>query len=510
MQKFKIVLKIIGPLILGLAFIAVVSVMGLYILHKNNIQAEVIDTQKQTSKIMKHKINEEIKLFEGLVLLLQRDEVTQEYFLQKDREGLYSYLQDTYKTLNSKYRISHLYFHNLDKTNFLRVHDKTHHSDVIKRTTLDRAKETMKTSSGIEFGVYNNLTLRVVTPWFVRGKLIGYIELGKEIDNIIPELAVLMNADIILTLRKTTMTQQEYEKCISQEECKRKYRPLENFFIINSTLDNIGDELARSLDIKGKLYERSFENFGRKIYISSECFEDVTGAKIGKIFVVTNVDKQYNYMYMLIFKITVIVAILLALMIIYYFRYIKRTEVKLNEAHEQILSLSLKDGLTSLYNKRHFNNYVPTQIKRAYRCGNYLSFLVVDVDNFKLYNDTYGHLAGDEVLKKVAETIQQTFKRAHDETYRVGGEEFAIVTESDEQELGNVMAEKLRMNVEKLNIEHHGNGQKNIITVSIGVYTEKANKETTVNRLFNFADKAMYLSKENGRNKVTIYNEEIS
>jgi diguanylate cyclase (GGDEF)-like protein len=148
---------------------------------------------------------------------------------------------------------------------------------------------------------------------------------------------------------------------------------------------------------------------------------------------------------------------------------------------------------------------VPEFLKKWSRFEIYVSFILIDADNFKKYNDNYGHLKGDDVLKAIAKKVKETFKRDNDFCYRVGGEEFLVVSSSDNIDNGLDMARKLCKNIEDLNIEHKYNADFGKITASIGVSTKKVTHSLKIEQLYNEADKALYKSKENGRNQVTKY-----
>lgn len=155
--------------------------------------------------------------------------------------------------------------------------------------------------------------------------------------------------------------------------------------------------------------------------------------------------------------------------------------------------LSTTDGLTGLYNHRYFQERLSDEIERSKRNGGKLSLLMLDVDKFKNYNDAFGHLQGDKLLKKIALLIHQNV-RSFDITARYGGEEFAVILLDCAIEEASVIAERIRKAIEINNI-----------TISIGLteFYSFYEKETMI----NFADKALYQAKKNGRNMVVVWKE---
>ncbi|WP_428739393.1 sensor domain-containing diguanylate cyclase [Sulfurimonas sp.] len=163
-----------------------------------------------------------------------------------------------------------------------------------------------------------------------------------------------------------------------------------------------------------------------------------------------------------------------------------------------IEELSILDPLTEIYNRRHFKKVVPDLINIAKRKNELITFLMIDIDYFKLYNDTYGHEKGDMVLTKVAKVMKNTLKRADDYCFRLGGEEFAIVYKTKTKEQSIQLAELIKDNVSKLEIKHK-KSEKGKLSISIGLICKNAVYIKSVDDLYKEADKLLYIGKANGR-----------
>lgn len=178
-------------------------------------------------------------------------------------------------------------------------------------------------------------------------------------------------------------------------------------------------------------------------------------------------------------------------------------ERQLNKERIQILGklekLAITDGLTKLYNLRHFYNQLEIEIDRCNRYGHSLALLLLDIDHFKVYNDTYGHLEGDKVLVRLGQIINSCL-RTMDSAYRYGGEEFTIILPETSGGEANNVATRLKTSVE-LECFLPEPGKIYTITISIGV-TEYDNDEEVPEFILR-ADKAMYKSKATGRNKIS-------
>lgn len=175
------------------------------------------------------------------------------------------------------------------------------------------------------------------------------------------------------------------------------------------------------------------------------------------------------------------------------------------ETHKTISALyhfSYVDTLTGLANRRAFEGRFEEEYHRAERERQFLSAVMIDIDQFKLYNDHFGHLAGDNCLKTVAEAMADTSKRSGDLICRVGGEEFTALLPNTDIDGAEVYANKLRERVEQLFLEHAPNAVNDFVTVSVGVATCKAGKLKNPYELIFRADQRLYSAKQHGRNRV--------
>ncbi len=167
---------------------------------------------------------------------------------------------------------------------------------------------------------------------------------------------------------------------------------------------------------------------------------------------------------------------------------------------KQVEYLSQTDELTRLYNRRYFNIRIEEEILRAKREDHYLAFLLLDVDYFKKYNDTYGHQAGDRALKSVADVLISHTNRASDFAFRLGGEEFGVIFSFEDEVESYRFAELIRNDVENLKVEHKKSSVSNYLTVSIGLVVRDSKTLKTSEMLYKDADEALYEAKAKGRN----------
>lgn len=164
--------------------------------------------------------------------------------------------------------------------------------------------------------------------------------------------------------------------------------------------------------------------------------------------------------------------------------------------------LAACDGLTGIPNRRSFDEKLAAEWNRALRQGDPLSLILADVDQFKRYNDHFGHQVGDECLTTVAGVLSKQIYRAGDMPARYGGEEFAVILPCTDLSGAGIVAERLRCEVENLAIPHPASGVTAVITLSLGVATFTPRAEILPQALIAQADSALYAAKNNGRNQV--------
>jgi diguanylate cyclase (GGDEF)-like protein len=167
--------------------------------------------------------------------------------------------------------------------------------------------------------------------------------------------------------------------------------------------------------------------------------------------------------------------------------------------------LSSIDGLTGVSNRRQLDTMLLQHYASTIRFGHSLAFLMIDIDDFKAYNDTYGHAKGDECLKQVAQTILSVMRRETDVVGRYGGEEFGVSLQDTDFDGGEVVAKEILSRVRNLNIEHLGSLAHKIVTVSIGLAVFEAkhdnHQEITLDEFIQQADEQLYKAKHNGKNR---------
>jgi len=182
-----------------------------------------------------------------------------------------------------------------------------------------------------------------------------------------------------------------------------------------------------------------------------------------------------------------------------------RKEQALRKQAEQLRNIAYMDALTEIPNRRRLDEYLQDEIRRAVRNSSALSVIMVDVDQFKQYNDEYGHQAGDFCLQRIAHALKAALQRPADLVARYGGEEFSIILPDTPLSGAKLIAENLLKHIDNLAIPHEASSVADHITLSMGVASFQSKSQVSGSILLSQADQALYQSKHEGRNRLTVF-----
>lgn len=278
MLKSNIGKKIYFLLAIGIIVLALLSFFSNYISQKTAIETSSIQKVNDYKIRFNNYIEEESLMLKSFLEFIEKDKTLQEYFINSNKNKLYNASLEIYNKLNYNNEITHFYFIKPDGEVLLRVHDFSRDGDIINRYTFKEAKRKNSLYYGIEFGLKKNYTLRVVTPWFIDGKLIGYIEIGKEIDKIINSLSKQFNMEIFFAINKKEYAnnpkfiQKRLEKSVQTD----------NHFIVYHTMAT-AYTIAQFFNTNKHL---EWLNLNKEYYFSFiENLQDVSKKILGRLFI---------------------------------------------------------------------------------------------------------------------------------------------------------------------------------------------------------------------------------
>lgn len=285
MKKDIIDNKIFIKLSIGIIFLSIVGMLCTYMSQRSSIQNDSEQYFLKYSQNFEYILNNEINQLNSFSVLIANNIEIQKKYLSFDKNELYKTTKYLFDILNNNNDITHFYFIKPNDEVFLRVHDFTKNSDLMERFTFLKAKETQKPFYGLEFGIKNNFTLRYVYPWIVDNRIIGYIEIGKEIDKITKTLSKQMNLESFFAINKEILKNPKNEILPDNLiETKENY-----IFYNNSKIDekilafiNSNDN-TKELDVNNKI-----------LILHKSLLNDISGKSLGFKIVSIDITDKYN------------------------------------------------------------------------------------------------------------------------------------------------------------------------------------------------------------------------
>ena len=290
--------KIRKPILVPLA-IVMLLLLGVTIFNAHNSMNLQFNREMRTyidgaKKIYENALAKDAEEMAGLLDFLERDDTLQKNWLAKNREALLDYSSPIFHDLKNKYRVTHFYFHQLDKTNFLRVHQPPRHGDLINRFTLQEAAKNQLTSWGIELGPLGTFTLRVVRPWIIDGQLAGYLELGEEITHISRQMKEALGIEVISIIEKDHLDRQRWEEGVRMLGNTSTWDRFSDFVVSDETL-----AIPNALDKYLVQHSISHEQFLFDFFLNDKRYAggflpsyDAWGREVGELIVLRDVSTQ--------------------------------------------------------------------------------------------------------------------------------------------------------------------------------------------------------------------------
>jgi signal transduction histidine kinase len=342
-QKIRIKIPILTPVILAVLILLSFSILGVFWLQRRNNIDRVRMKVEETRLFYDRYLDTDVRLMNGIFDFIKEKGDLKDAWLAKDRDKLLELAKPIFESIRSKCNVTHLYFHDLDRTCFLRVHNPAKYGDFITRPTMDSAHEQKQPAWGTEFGPYGTFTLRVVHPWLIDGKLSGYIELGEEVSNILPVLKDILGVELFVTVNKRYLTRADWEegmRMMGRENAN--WDLLSKSVIVDSTFENLSEESLQGMEVIGRHDKSLFD-----VVIKHRSYKggfvplvDAGHLYIGDIVVmkdVTQMDVAVKLFSIMLTSVCIIVGVVLWAMFYVYIRHIesKLTGVYI-DLHDQV------------------------------------------------------------------------------------------------------------------------------------------------------------------------------
>jgi diguanylate cyclase (GGDEF)-like protein len=327
---------------------SLLAVFAIVYIQENSINKTKINTPELFTKYLNEKVDSEAAVLAEYINFIQSMDNVTKNFKALDKQGLNSSIEEIYNRLNKNINITHMYFIKTDGSVLLRAHDYEKDADIIDRKTFKRAQMLHSVYYGLEFGLKKNYTLRVVKPWYENGELIGYLELGKEIDKVIDELSKFLKTHIYLAAQKEIYKD---APMFVKEKLKQKKETAQHYIIYNTF--EIPDQIESILDNNTNFDDIEFK---KQIYfVTKSILSDISNKDLGYFVFLSDVSLEHSIMHQSAILLVIVFLIISTILIIGAFILIKKREKsinqltsELNEQKEELSSFNTK--LQKLFN----------------------------------------------------------------------------------------------------------------------------------------------------------------
>lgn len=282
------------PMAVAILILLGIAVGSIYWVQHRHISDDMRLNIYNIQRVFRIELDNDSQLIRGLIDFIEHDEDLRNAWLAKDRDELLRFAEPIFQEIRSKYRVTHFYFIDPDRTCYLRVHNPQRHGDRIDRFTMDDAFNRNQLGCGIELGPYGTFTLRVVKPWRINGKLVGYIELGEEIEHITPKLRDITGCEVLFAIEKTYLDRTKWAEGARMMARDDSWDRFEQHVVADCTDKQIvqmfGEVMARHQENRLQpLFE--IETKDRRFYCGFAPLLDAGDRKVGEIVVMKDVSR---------------------------------------------------------------------------------------------------------------------------------------------------------------------------------------------------------------------------
>lgn len=283
-----------------------------------------------------HEITSDIEQLESSLFFISNKQSIQKAWLAQDRQKLIIESSKVFANLRRRHHITHFYYHDLNGNNFLRIHSPNRYGDKIERPTLKQSMRSEDVAAGIEFGTFGQFVVRVVIPWKIENRLVGYLELGEEIDHVLARLSKNNDYDLILAIHKEFILQKGLDNTDYFSTKANVLKRYQHIFVINQTIDPIPSQLMSILDSDQLINNHEYRANGREYLISQIEVSDFLNHDIATLFYLVDISAHAQHRQELTQRIGFISLILGVILSLFYLFYSKRLELLLYTNYDKL------------------------------------------------------------------------------------------------------------------------------------------------------------------------------
>jgi len=333
----KITSRILAPFVLFVVFTILGAMVGAYWLQQRTIEAHSAKLKQHVWIAYAENLKEAADLLDNLTDFIESNSLIQQAWLDKDRQALLEAAWPVYKQISKEGRVSHFYFFTPDRTNFLRVHSPKRYGDRVNRHTLDEAFTTQDLAWGVELGTFGQFVLRVVKPWRIDGQLVGYIELGENIEHLTRRVKRTTGADLVVAIDKRYLEFDAWSKMQKQLGSRVDWNQFADKLVIDKTLDVLPKQLLQQIE------QGAEDNVSVTIKDEDQIYDasvlpavDARKQLLGNIWILLNVTTQHRDLKTLTTVFVFSSIVLASLVIVLFYAYLQRLQSKLSKAYAKL------------------------------------------------------------------------------------------------------------------------------------------------------------------------------
>ena len=500
-------IKFLVPLIVTLSLAVIIVVAIDYGNEYRSIDSNVMQLQTTAYKLFQSGIQQNARAMQVVLDVLQNDQELTSALATRDRQRLLRRSVPIYAEINYHFGITHFYFSDPDRVNLLRVHKREKYGDTIDRQTTLIAQKGGAGSYGIELGPLGTLTLRYVQPWYEEKtqELLGFVELGMEVDQTLAPIRDSFGLDVFVLIRKRYLEENAWK------DGMKTFGKVSNWDRFPQVVVSMHGKQILPEALSALILEKDFSSRTHAVrpqlvldnqYAVFRELRDVSGRLVGSILMIIDTSSSKKHVWETLIVGSGSLGTAAIILVVFFYWFVGRIGERMACNELKLEQMATHDGLTGLSNRREFNRELNDSLDRYTRYGQPVSLLMIDIDLFKAVTDTYGLPAGDAILVELGKRLTRQ-ARAIDHVCRYGGEEFTVLLSETNSAAASYFAQRLCeiMEGEPWDL---GNGTSISMTVSIGIAScpEHADRSQT---LLAAADSALYAAKQAGRNRVCNY-----
>ena len=332
--------RILVPLVFALVVLLGTSLLSVYWLQRLHVHEAVKNSVHNAEQLFQLQLEKDAEVLSSAIYFLERDKGLQQAWIDKDRDELLRQAESIFNDLRSRFRVTHFYFANTDGTCFLRVHKPSSHGDYLDRFTMKQALREGKPSQGIELGPFGTFALRVVHPWRIDGQIVGYIELGEEIEHISQELAKSLSINVIVAVHKEFLERAKWEEGLKMMGRTAQWEDLSDVVVVDRTTQAWSPsilESARSVKDGDSIFFLSTDSEGPTYGVGVSRLGDASGRNVAKMFVMKDVEKEQAALKKLSLTLMIIAVCIGLLLYGFFYWYLGVIQNRLNKNTKELI-----------------------------------------------------------------------------------------------------------------------------------------------------------------------------